>query len=187
VRRRSAVLLLALGVLAACGLPEDDSPRAISADDAPLTIGSEAPTTAAPGGATDAELWFVSGDRLVAVDREVSARTPDVVLPALLDGVTAEDPPGLSTAIPDDTVLNRAVVDGVTLTVDIGPAGGGILGISGPVQLRAFGQIVLTALELPGVEGVRFLVDGTAVDAPTEQGSQPGPLTADHYASLLPP
>ena len=181
----TSVVMLAL---AACGLQEDESPRAISDADAPLTLGTQPATTVAPAGAATVELWFTTGDLLQPVVREVSDRSPEAVLQALLDGVTAEDPSGLSTAIPAETVLNDASVDGSTLTVDLGPAGGAIFNaIAGPGQLAAFGQIVLTALELPGVDGVRFQVDGQPVDAPTQEGSQPGPLTARHYASLLPP
>ncbi|MGH9136520.1 MAG: GerMN domain-containing protein [Acidimicrobiales bacterium] len=181
---------LAACVLAAgCGLPEDDQPRVVTQEDAPLTLVPEVTTTTVMAeGAAEVELYFVATDgRLRAVDREVSERTPRTVLEVLIDGPTAVDPAGLTSSIPTDTELLGATRAETTLTVDLGPATAVIFSIGGAQQLTAFGQIVLTAVELPNVDSVRFLLEGAPFSVPTDEGTSAQPVTARDYASLQPP
>lgn len=188
-------LLLALWVLAivaACGLPEDPAPRIIAAGDAPLALGdATTPTSTDEGpGATSVQLWFVdpTGDATVLrpLDRALRDTTPAGVFRTLLDGILADDPFGVTTAIPIDTQLLGAGVDGTTAVINLGPAGNaGIFAIGGDEQKTAFGQLVFTALELPGVDSVRFEHDGEPFDAPSDNGTK-SPVTDADYPSLDP-
>lgn len=185
--RHAAALVVAFAALAGCGLPEDQRPRVIAAEDAPLTLDQNAAVESEPGpGTSIVELWLVEGERLQPVDRVVQGRTPQAVIGALLQGVTDGDPPAVTTAIPADTRLLSATFDGTTLVIDLGPADAGIFAIGGAEQKAAFAQLVFTALELEGVTGVRFRVDGQPVTAPTDTGAVSGPLTAADFVSLDP-
>jgi hypothetical protein len=153
-------LALAAAVLAAtaaaCGIPADDDPRAISQEGVPEEVQGDDGATS--GGETAiANLYFSSfdgnSDRLVAVERDVpstagsSAPTPAIVLESLLDGVqpgeapadTAADAP-LATKIPDGTALREAELAGNgVLSVDLNAA---ISGVTTPGASLAYGQMV---------------------------------------------
>jgi spore germination protein GerM len=197
-------LALAAAVLAAaaaaCGIPADDDPRAISQEGVPEEVQGDDGATS--GGETAiANLYFSSfdgnSDRLVAVERDVpstagsSAPTPAIVLESLLDGVqpgeapadTAADAP-LATKIPDGTALREAELAGNgVLSVDLNAA---ISGVTTPGASLAYGQMVCTADELEDVTSVRFTVEGSPVAPPTGDGDTTSrTVTCDDYAALL--
>ncbi|HET6951068.1 MAG TPA: GerMN domain-containing protein [Acidimicrobiales bacterium] len=199
---RVALLLAGLAVAApaGCGIPADDEPRAIAqdqrADSSDGSSDGSVDTTA--GGVTDtAQLYFTrfDGDNTVMVPVEVpvlvdaATSTPD---PAnVLETLLTEQPsdlapdPGLQTKIPPNTALASPPeldADG-TLAVDLTSA---IFDTQADGSRLAFGQIVCTADALPGVEAVRFLVDGRAQGVPMGDGESTDlPVTCASYANLL--
>lgn len=188
------VLVVLLGVSAACGIPADDAPRSISEDKAPGTMGT-GPEVTTDGQTLRAELYFTRfdgrRDNLVPIKRRVptggssSTPTPATVLEALLAGV-AEDESALNvvTKIPADTGLaSQPRLDGGILTVDLTEA---INGVQGDGARLAYGQMVCTVAALDEVESVLFTVEGEPVPPPTGDGDTTNvPLTCASYAPLL--
>ncbi len=190
----AAVVLLLVGGAAACGIPADDTPRAISQEQVPDDLDSEG-DIADDGQTLLADLYFTrfdgSRDNLVSVEREVptggssSTPTPATVLEALLAGVQDDDPGAedIVNKIPADTALvgQPDLVDGV-LTVDLNSA---ISGVQGDGARLAYGQMVCTADALDEVRGVLFAIEGQPVQAPTGAGeTSDAPLTCESYANL---
>lgn len=192
-RRAGAVVLVALVAVAsaACGVPKDSSPRAITADKVPF--GLLGPSTTKPGeaGASTGilvDVWFLGGGRLESATRTVPDIQPKTVLDALVKGVADGDPPGISSAIPQNTQVLAATIDNGTLLVTLSKE---IVTVSGPEQKQAFAQLVYTATEIPGVTGVQFRrVDDSGQEADleptTDTGSKQGPLTKSDFNTLAP-
>lgn len=193
-RSRVRSLLIVVGsasiILGACGLPADSAPRVIAADKVPF--GLLGPSTTNPGnevGGEAVELYFVNGERLKAVTRQVTDTSPQMVLDALVRGPADTDPSTLKGAIPPETKVLHADQQGDTLTVVLTKD---ILSVTGPLQKTAFAQLVYTATGLPGVNQVRFRVadaDGSNeqdVEPPTDTGTKQGALTQDDYKLLQP-
>jgi L,D-transpeptidase catalytic domain/Sporulation and spore germination/Putative peptidoglycan binding domain len=107
--------------------------------------------------ARTARVWFLQDGRLVAVQR----RAPTVAdtIRALLAGPTAaERARGLRTAVPRATPLRAVAIERRVVTVDLGSrfAAG-----RSETSLRArVAQVVRTVSSVPGVAGVRVLVEG---------------------------
>jgi hypothetical protein len=191
--RTAAALVLVATALAACGLPDDREPRIIAADDAPLDLSQipGSPATTSPEGNDEVELFFVRDGVLTPTTRASEDGDLDTAI-ALLLGGPAEDEGFLSSSIPSDTELNLASVDGSTAVLDHGCVGEesadpcGILGVVAVDQATAFAQLTCTAMDVAGIEGVRFLQEGQPQDAPTDSGTiqSPTPVTCDDYRSL---
>jgi hypothetical protein len=192
-RTRTAALALLAAVWAAgCGIPADDTPRAISDEQVPADAAGSA-AEGDDGQTALADLYFARfagerGDVLVSIGREVptgGAPTPATVMEALLDGVhEGEGPDGLVTKIPADTALgDRPELVGGTLVVDLNRA---ISGVQADGARFAYGQMTCTADALADVDGVIFTVEGQPVRPPAGDGeSSTGALTCASYADLL--
>ena len=192
--RRSAVVLLVLASFAgACGLPDDRSPRIISAAEAPLDLGDPAGGSAGetPEGNAEVELFFVRDGLLESVMRTAPNGDLSTTIALLLTG-PADGESALSTSIPSETELNSATVDGETAVLDLGCLGDvpidqcGVLAVGGQDQLTLFAQLACTATDVDGVDGVRFLQDGEPQDAPTDSGTtqSPAAVSCADYRSL---
>jgi hypothetical protein len=197
IDRRLAVLgIAALGLVAACGLPDDRTPRIIAAEDAPLDL-SEVPgnvATTTPSGSAEVEIYLLRNGELEAASRSAEGEDLATAVSLLLAGPTEDERDrGFTSSIPQETELNSATLDGGTAVLDLGCTGDapidscGVLALTGPTQLAIFGQLTCTATDAPGVTGVRFLQDGSPQDAPTETGTARSPeaVTCDDYATLL--
>lgn len=198
-RLRLLAPLLAVLALGACGIPSDDSPMAIPADNLPPELLDPNPgssTTLEPStGTTTVPVYLLEegsdGVRLIAVDREVAqASVPNQRLLALIPGPTAEETgQGLRSSIPTDTVLLdvSADPDGNEVVVDLSDD---LLTIEGAALAQAFAQIVYTATE-PGAGGfraVRFLVDGESITVLNGDGAEEeGAVSRSDYAAFGPP
>jgi spore germination protein GerM len=183
-----ATLALAGGALAvavtACG-----SERAVS-------LGKPTPSTESRGGEQTGsvptllalQVWFTSGDGLVAVRRthRPTQQVATAAIDALLDGPTAgEHALGYSSAIPAGTKLLGIGIRNGVATVDLTSEfqdGAG----SRSMQMR-LGQIVYTLTQFPTVLKVRFRLDGEDVNVFSS-----GNVVLDHpvgrsdYVNLLP-
>lgn len=189
-RRRGAAALVSLamtaGLLVACGLPKDGSPREIAADKVPF--GLLGPSTTAPSndivqGGTLVKLFFIDGPHVRPVTRTVERRDVQLVLEQLVKGITDSDPLGIRTAIPKDTKVVGTQVQDNLLTVTLSAE---ILSVASTEQRNAFAQLVYTATDL-GISGVQFrVVDANGdnpqdVQPPTDEGTHAGPLTRADY------
>jgi spore germination protein GerM len=181
-----ALAVVAVAV-AGCGLAEDDGPREIATDRVPFDLlepSAQAPAAEPEPGNVRVQLYFVDGDRLRAVARDLPNRAATTVIAALLEGIAEDDPPGLSTAIPDGTRIEGIDIEDdivvVSLTDQI------LTAVSGPQQKNAFAQFVFTVTDLRGVSGVRFRVAGQDVTAQTDQGAIAGPVDRGDYQSVTP-
>jgi spore germination protein GerM len=181
-----AVLLLIGASLAACGIPTESSPRALT--DANTT------TTVAPavvGNAARAVIYLSRGpadEELVDVVRGLdSAPSPTTLLEALLQAPNeAEAQRQLTTLIPADTTLVAADLDEETdlLTVEFSEEQWQTL--QGDTATGAYAQVVLTVTRLDGVSSVQFVLDGAVITAPTPEGNLKDVVTASDYRALDP-
>ena len=187
-----AVAVAVALLVVACGVPEDDGPQELSADEVPFGLLTTAPsTTTTPENlppSRAAELYFLdSEDLLEPLDREVGDRSARTVVETLLATDTAALPATFSSNIPPDTVLLDVFteVDGQTqvLTVDLSDQ---FTTITGERFIAAVAQIVFTATALDDVDAVTFRVDGEPIPVSDEEGAaQDDPVTPLDYRSLL--
>jgi spore germination protein GerM len=196
-------------VVAGCGVPSDKQYTAIQRDDIPFGIADTTTTsttttlppvtTAPPVTSTtvptdSVALYYISGNKLLPVPRPLNKPvSPDQVLVALQKGPDEKDlPAGLRTAVPAGSIAGVNVAGGVA-KVDLAPSF--ITPTAGPEQppitpadqSLAFGQIVLTLTNRPGIGQVLFTAQGQPVLPILGDGSQPaaaGPVSADNYAGL---
>ena len=156
--RRCLGLLLA-GVLAAagCGIPLDESPRAISASGSKPAPEQQ---TASPGN-SPVYLYFIKNDHLAGATRDVPDRGPSSVLAALLAGPTAaETSNGLISQIPAGTSVSSVASDGQTLHIAISKELADVVGAS---RQEAIAQTVFTVTELDGRRASRIRVSRAEV------------------------
>jgi spore germination protein GerM len=187
--RRLLLALVLLTALAACGVPTDDTPRALPAERVPFGLLETDPAgapTGVPGAATRRSVYLVRDDRLVEVTKQVAAPGAAVdTLRELLMGPDAEDiEDGLVTRIPSGTVVNgvSGPVEGVA-TIDLS----GDLSAAGEGLRLAFAQMVYTATGVPGVDRVLFAIDGQPRDVPDDQGQTTAePLGRSDFAQFRP-
>ena len=172
-----AALLLAAG----CGVPEDDSPQELSAEEVPFDLLDTPTSTTEPiqviPPERQAELFYVAADGDVqGVTREVEDQSPQAIISALLATDTQSLDPGLTSNIPPETRLLEISVDDDVLVVDLSEE---FTTISGDSFIAAVAQIVFTA-EAAGFDAVAFQVDGDPIEVQDEEGE----LTADPVTPL---
>jgi hypothetical protein len=184
-----AVLLVAV---AACGVQQDDEPRALDAENVPFSL--LAPTTTGPpetvvgdGEGTSRVVIYLSGaDGLLwPTPRQVRGdATVAKAIEVLLVGATEEEADAqLSSFITSDTRLLgvEGPVDGV-ITVDLSRE---LLTITGRRQIQALAQVVFTATSLPSVDRVLFKFDGEQREVPNGDGElTASPLGRRHFRSF---
>jgi len=190
----AALAVVALGIVG-CGIPTDDSPRAISRENVPDDVADDTTEPTPSQSTVGAPIYLVQSPddpRLVDVQRPVQASSPAAdpdpaaVLETLLTATASpeEQADGITNLIPPDTRLaSQPALARGTLVVDLTNE---IFEIEGENQRAAFGQIVCTANRLDGVHFVRFLVAGEPTEVQVDSGATGGPVTcADDYERLL--
>ncbi len=180
--RRAVLALVALAVLAGCGLDAQPGPEPVSI---PQASTPELGATAAPDGPRVA-VWFVRGSRLEAAERPVERPDVDAALAALVAGPTrSEVVDGLRTALsPQSLTPDRPVSTDAVVTIAVSRE---FTEVAGGNQLLATAQVVFTVTELPGVEAVRVTADGSPVEVPTDEGLSAEPVGREDYASVAAP
>lgn len=110
-------------------------------------------------------VYFLQAGKLSPAPRTVSApATAAGALRALLTGPNAyERAHGRGSAIPSGTSLRSLAVTARVATVDL--SGRYDDGAAGPSARQRLAQVVFTATRFPGIDKVRFAVDGKAVTA----------------------
>ena len=193
-------------VIGACGVPTSSPSRPIDPDAIPeqFTATTVLPTTSSPSTTTtvvpppsttttnlpveQADLFFVSGSRVVPIPRLLlSPASAPQVMAALVEGVPdIDEAAGLRSALPAGTAFDVAVERGVA-TVDLDPTF--LLVVSGAEQRLAIAQIVLTLTRRAGIGQVSFTSDSQPINVPRGGGdlTTPGePVACDDYDNLLP-
>jgi spore germination protein GerM len=178
-------------VVAACSSPVDSGPKAIRTASIPEGLRSETSSTTTTTGPTaeseEVTVYLIGQDqRLVPVKRRVTAPvTVEKVLRKLLTPPTnAEGVAGYRTAISFDTTLLSARIENKIVTVDVSKvfAFGDVTD-----QIRAYAQVVFTAVDVGGVTGVQFAVNGRRLEVPAGDGSnQSTPLGRGAYPQFTP-
>jgi spore germination protein GerM len=192
-RRVAAAAAVAVLVLATagCGVRSDAAPRELSSEEIPYGLLEEAPATSTsvptPSVAKAAVLvYFVSGDRMVSVVREVNApASVPKALTALLFGPQEDEAArGIRSSINPTAAVQARQVDPSTYLVDLSSefASG-----STSEQVLGLAQIVYTATEVAGVTGVRFTLNGAPVEVPTPSGPLiASPVGREAFAEFAP-
>lgn len=184
--RGAAAIVLALIVLAGCGIPIDDRSRPLAGDEIPSSV-PVAPPPAPPAGELNLslELFLIRGSQLAAVSRQVPMPlTADKALTEIVRGPTPlERGRGLRSALPRSVRLLGTVAHDVPL-IDVTES---LTGVDGEEQILALAQLVFTLTSLPGVNGVSFARDGRPVEVPTGDGElKGGPLRRQDFAAAAP-
>lgn len=179
-------------VVAACSSPVDSGPKAIRAASIPEGLRTETSTTTTTGptGESEEVTVYLIGpppeERLVPVKRRVSptVSVEKVLRKLFTPPTTAEGVAGFRTAISPDTTLNSASIENKIVTVDVSK-----VFAFGPVddQIRAYAQVVFTAVETGFVTGVLFAVNGRRLEVPAGDGSnQSAPVGRGSYQEYAP-
>lgn len=186
---RRALAVLALVALVGCGVPDDDAPRAVSAEEIPEALVAGATTTTMVGVGVQGDLYFLEtqDDQNVLRLEQVTVdnNEPQAALEALVATVPEELPEGVLTLIPPGTsVLSTELDDGI-LTVDLSAE---FESVSGEPRIQAVAQLVFTAMRIPGpVDGVLFTVEGEQTSVPDADGADiDGPAVREDYSDLVP-
>lgn len=190
---RAAWIVAVAGLVAACGVPSDEAPRAISATDVPFGLLDAVGTTTTtaslvpelqPGVAVTVYLLDRDG-LLLPVSRRSSVGGPVDVLRALLEGPRPdESAAGLRSALPVATEL-LAFRTGPETGAAIVDLSDDFLTVQGEQQIKAVAQVVLTLTELPGITGVRFAFEGQVRPVFRAQGDlTDAPLTRASFTQL---
>ena len=143
-------------------------------------------TTSVPAAASEFVVYLVKDEKLMAAGRHAAEATPPGAVEALLAGPqgSLEADLGMVTAIPEGTTLNGVTVAGTEATVDLSrsfESGGG----SQSMQARA-AQVVFTATQFPGVDQVRFALDGTPVTSIGGEGVMVDGVGRADFANVTP-
>jgi spore germination protein GerM len=181
--------LVALVAAAGCSTPVDSGPKALRAASIPEDLRSASPTTTTTvltGESEEVTVYYILGDRLAPVKKRVSTPvTLEKVLQKLFaPPTTAEAVSGLRTAISPEATVLGAPIEARIATVNVSrnfPFG--------PVtdQVIAYAQVVFTALDVEGVTGVLFALNGNRQEAPQGDGSSTSaPLGRASYAQFTP-
>jgi spore germination protein GerM len=189
--RLMVALLGTLLLAAACSAPVDSGPKTLRAASLPEDLRAETSstttTTAPTGESEEVTIYFIGSDqRLSPVKRLVSPPvTVEKVLQKLFAGpTTAEGVSGLRTAISPDTTVLGAPIEARIAIVNVSKSFA-----FGPVddRIRAYAQVVFTAVDVGGVTGVLFSVNGHRQEVPAGDGSnQSAPLGRGSYPEYTP-
>lgn len=185
-----AATVVALVLAVGCGVPEDDEPQELTADQVPFGLLTTPTTTSQPLQVLPperrADLYFVDADgQVTPVESEVEDQSAESIITALLEADPQGLDPGLTSNIPPETTLLDIFTDDDVLTVDLSTQ---FTTIEGPRFIAAVAQVVFTATELAGIRRVAFRQEGEPLPVQDEEGAlQDEPVSESDYATLLSP
>ena len=182
-------LILAAAAVSGCGLPTDENAEAIDPDDLPETLRpgfTASTTTTVPAPLTEARSVYlltnpqdIERTIVVDVERQVSrnATLGDVLATLFGEATSAEESDaGYFNTLELFEILSATVIDGVAIVdiVHLSPEGEDQPPSADELRFAA-AQLVFTASQAEGVEGVRILLDGEEVSVPTSDAdAEPG-------------
>jgi len=193
-RAAGALAMIGLVILAACGIPADSEPRAISSDAVPVELQSTTTVGAPPTTALGVEriVYLVvtdsDGDRRLIQRPVVFSGRPEVevMLRDLLAQRSDFGDTTISNAIPSDLEIISFEQD------DDGQSPRGNITLNGPIDVEgqtlqlAVAQLVFTATELGTVDRVRFIYDGAPLSVPDQDGRIRQTVDRSSYADYRP-
>ena len=178
--RICALLMAGLLLLTGCGVEPEEHPDE-------LAIPAPPPTESGVDADADGPrltVFFVRGAGLVPIERPTASVDETAALDLLTAGPShSEVFRGLRTALaPQLLTIDQRLPDGITsvaVTRDF-------TGLSGSNQLLAVAQVVWTLTGLPSTRQVVFVVEGSAVEVPTDDGLTDQPVGRHDYRSIAP-
>lgn len=188
---RSALAVpVVLLLVAACGGSSTPSAQPSRTPATTSASPSPPPSTAPATVVRPAHVYFLHGEKVVSVHREVQVSSGAVAaaaMRALLAGPTAaERVAGLTSAVPTGTQLRGITIAGGTADVDLSgryESGGGSLSMSARLM-----QVVFTLTQFPTAQRVTWRLDGKPVTVFGGEGIVlDHPATRAQYTSFLPP
>jgi spore germination protein GerM len=187
--------VIALLAAAACSAPLDSGPKTLRAASIPPDLRGETSSTTttivSTGDSAELTVYFIGNDpstgndRLVAAKRRVSPPVSlEKVLQKLFAGpTTAEQVMGLRTAIRGDTAVLGAPIEARIATINVSKN----FALGTQEQVIAFAQVVFTAVDVEGVTGVVFALNGHRQEVPQGDGSSTStPLARASYPQVTP-
>jgi hypothetical protein len=184
--RRVAPLLVAVllsVLLAACSISSDGAPHDVPADKRSEleTAGPVEPSGGVTAG--DDRIFLIGPDGKLRTVFRLSNGTAVGRISSLLEGPNPDDQArGLTTALPEDLVLNSVSPGGNIVAIDLGPQ---ITQLPAADLVPAIGQLVYTASQLNPEAEVVITVDGVAREWPNGSGVQhSGALTIYDFFGL---
>jgi spore germination protein GerM len=188
--RLAGGLLVAALATAACGVPVQTRPVALTNGQLPAGLTHASTTTTLPGSAVPVSLvqvYFVAGDRLVVRSRLVPSpgSLPETLADLLAGPTPAESIAGIRTSIDPGTELLSERVTKDKVVLDLSSA---FTNTGGPDQILSIAQLVYTATAVAGINSVSFELQGSPVAVPLADGTlATDPVTRDAYAALVEP
>lgn len=186
---RAACLASVAVLTGACGVPMDGRPRVIPRQEVPFDLLRPSqpprPASAAPGQGVSVQVFFARGDRLAPVPRATATASVQEVVRHLLLGPRGEEAEGgvRSALGPRTRVLSARVEDRVAV-IDLSSD---FAEVRGEEQVLAVAQVVYSVTGVVGVDGVRLLLEGRAVEVPTGEGTlTERPLARADFARFSP-
>jgi spore germination protein GerM len=189
-------LVAALALAWACSAPVDSGPKTLRAASIPPDLRGETTTTTttiiSTGESEEATVYYIKSDPTNGIDRLVAVKrlvTPPVTVEKVVQKLFS--PPtnqerldGLRTAISPDTTVLGAPVEAHIVTINVSK----IFAFGAPQeQINAFAQVVFTALDVGGVTGVLFALNGHRLEVPQGDGSSTSaPLGRASYPQVTP-
>lgn len=169
---------LLLSVTAACGIDADTEPRAL-----PVTTTTTSAPTTEPQGDQESEIYVVKNNALVPITRRLPASTTREVMNSLLVPPTTVEGQGLSSSIPAATQLIEITgPDDGLLDIDLSSE---FEDVQAEARVLALGQIVMSQTLLPGVERIRFSVEGEPLSIFSPKRGDVKVVDACDYAQSL--
>jgi hypothetical protein len=164
---RLIALVTLAGALTACGVQPDSLPRDVPVADRSLSPAGDVASDDASG---ESRVYLVApGDvrQLRSVPRQSTSQVD--LLNILVAGPTeTESTAQLTSAIPPDVTVLAARPVGSVLYVDLSSE---LTELSGDGLILAVAQIVLTGVDIEGIETVQITVDGERFPWPRADGS----------------
>jgi spore germination protein GerM len=191
MRKLNQLMVGAAISLGACGVPLDSRPEKIPGQQLPPDL--QAPPSTPPstvvrtGHAATVQLYFMRGDRLAAVARQIPGPpTLAGVLDEVLAGpAQADEVGGIRSAISPGTRIRRALLADGVADVDLSEP---FVDVQGEEQIAAIAQLVFSCTALPGVERVQLRLEGLPVEVPAGDGTLTvRPLSRTDFPGLAPP
>lgn len=181
--------LVALVAAAGCSVPVDSGPKTLRAASIPEDLRSPSSTTSTSlpsGESEEVTVYYILGERLAPVKRRVSPPvTVEKVLRKLFAGPNpAEAVAGLRSQINPDTDILGAPIEARIATVNVSKN----FAFGLPTdQIMAVAQVVFTAVDIEGVAGVLFALNGQRLEVPQGDGSSTSaPLSRAAYPLVTP-
>jgi hypothetical protein len=175
-----APTMTAAGLLTACGIEADSSPR-----DLAVSTSTSTTTPSATAGNSPTVLYFAQGKNLVPITRSLPERSDEATLQSVLKPPTPSEGIDLSSSIPAGTELLGLERNGERLRVDLSKA---FEGVVGPDRQQAIAQIVLSETGAPGGSGserLTFTIDGDPFKVTSPSRGDVSEVTECDFVSLL--